>query len=99
MGNAMQQLHRMANGNVVFGPYHQHIQSISVTQYGTDYDWSALTSPIVDVGGGIGSLELALVKSRPQDQFQFVLFDIPKTIENAKKVRFLSDFPSFMSIS
>ncbi|KAJ3569699.1 hypothetical protein NP233_g4876 [Leucocoprinus birnbaumii] len=69
MGNAMQQLHRMANGNVI-----------------SDYDWSKLVSPIVDVGGGIGSLELALVKNRPQDVFKFMLFDIPETIENAKKV-------------
>lgn len=32
----------------------------------TDYDWPALESPIIDVGGGIGSLELALVKECPK---------------------------------
>jgi hypothetical protein len=53
-----------------------------------DYDWSSLPSPVVDIGGGIGSLELALVKSLPETSFQFLLFDIPETIENAKKVGF-----------
>lgn len=82
MGNAMQQLHRMANGNVIF-----------------DYNWSGLTSPIVDVGGGIGSLELALVKNRPQDNFQFMLFDIPETIENARKVWSAQALPGQTSIT
>lgn len=54
----------------------------------TDYDWPALESPIIDVGGGIGSLELALVKECPESPFQFVIFDISETIVNAKKVSF-----------
>ncbi|KAF9446750.1 S-adenosyl-L-methionine-dependent methyltransferase [Macrolepiota fuliginosa MF-IS2] len=82
MGNAMQQLHRVANGNVIF-----------------DYEWSKLTSPIVDIGGGIGSLELALAKNRPQDQFQFVIFDIPETTENAKKVWKEQVLPEHSSIT
>ncbi|KAG5643503.1 hypothetical protein DXG03_000744 [Asterophora parasitica] len=68
MGKAMQQLHRMANGNVV-----------------TDYAWNQLVSPVVDVGGGIGSLELAVLKEEQNAALRFTIFDIPKTIENAKK--------------
>lgn len=51
----------------------------------TDYDWPALESPIIDIGGGIGSLELALAKECSESPFQFVIFDIPETIVNAKK--------------
>ncbi|KAG6847786.1 hypothetical protein H0H93_006002 [Arthromyces matolae] len=68
MGKAMQQLHRMANGNVV-----------------ADYPWNQLNSPIVDVGGGIGSLELVLLKQEENSSLNFRIFDIPATIENAKK--------------
>ncbi|KAG6811266.1 hypothetical protein H0H92_008259 [Tricholoma furcatifolium] len=68
MGKAMQQLHLMANGNVVF-----------------DYPWNQLASPVVDVGGGIGSLELALLKREENAALNFTIFDIPATIENAKK--------------
>ncbi|XP_006459128.1 hypothetical protein AGABI2DRAFT_116080 [Agaricus bisporus var. bisporus H97] len=46
----------------------------------TDYDWPALESPIIDIGGGIGSLELALAKECSESPFQFVIFDIPETI-------------------
>ncbi|KAF9469574.1 S-adenosyl-L-methionine-dependent methyltransferase [Collybia nuda] len=67
MGKAMQQLHKMANGNVV-----------------VDYPWNNLASPIVDVGGGIGSLEMALVKDECNSSLEFTIFDIPTTIENAK---------------
>ncbi|KAG6907938.1 hypothetical protein DXG01_006796 [Tephrocybe rancida] len=68
MGKAMQQLHRMANGNVV-----------------SDYPWNQLVSPIVDVGGGIGSLEIVLLKQEENSALNFRIFDIPTTIENAKK--------------
>ncbi|KAF8079201.1 S-adenosyl-L-methionine-dependent methyltransferase [Lyophyllum atratum] len=68
MGKAMQQLHRMANGNVI-----------------SDYPWNQLVSPIVDIGGGIGSLELALLKQEENAALKFTIFDIPKTIEDAKK--------------
>ncbi|KZT20604.1 S-adenosyl-L-methionine-dependent methyltransferase [Neolentinus lepideus HHB14362 ss-1] len=69
LGKAMQQLHRMANGNVPL-----------------DYNWGALQSPIVDIGGGIGSLEMALLKHEANSSLDFILFDIPRTIEDAKKV-------------
>ncbi|EPQ59774.1 S-adenosyl-L-methionine-dependent methyltransferase [Gloeophyllum trabeum ATCC 11539] len=69
LGKAMQQLHRMSNGNV-----------------GIDYPWSTLTSPIIDVGGGIGSLELALLEDQRNIHLKFVIFDIPNTTENAAKL-------------
>ncbi|KAJ7141986.1 S-adenosyl-L-methionine-dependent methyltransferase [Mycena filopes] len=50
-----------------------------------DYEWSALQSPIVDCGGGIGALEMAILKSESNRALAFTLFDIPETIENAKK--------------
>ncbi|RDB19401.1 O-methyltransferase SfmM3 [Hypsizygus marmoreus] len=72
MGKAMQQLHRMANGNVV-----------------SDYPWTDLASPVVDVGGGIGSLEIALLKHEEaggaNTELRFNIFDIPRTIKNARK--------------
>ena len=51
-----------------------------------DFDWQALESPVVDVGGGIGSLEMALTKAYPNTGPNFVIFDIQKTIGNAKEV-------------
>ncbi|KAG6856819.1 hypothetical protein H0H87_000291 [Tephrocybe sp. NHM501043] len=68
MGKAMQQLHRMANGNVVF-----------------DYPWNQLASPVVDVGGGIGSLEIVLLQQKENAALSFKIFDIPTTVEHAKK--------------
>ncbi|KAH8079791.1 S-adenosyl-L-methionine-dependent methyltransferase [Cristinia sonorae] len=52
----------------------------------TDFPWAELSSPVVDVGGGIGSLELALTKAGANGNVEFTIFDIPETIENAKKV-------------
>ncbi|KAF7346972.1 S-adenosyl-L-methionine-dependent methyltransferase [Mycena venus] len=49
-----------------------------------DYAWSALTSPIVDCGGGIGALEMAILKEKNLG-LEFTIFDIPETIENAKE--------------
>ena len=43
-------------------------------------------SPIVDVGGGIGTLEMTLLKSERNSGLEFILFDSPGTIENARKV-------------
>ena len=51
-----------------------------------DYPWNKLVSPVVDVGGGIGSLEMMLLKDEKNASLRFVIFDIPETIENAKKV-------------
>ncbi|KAJ6566268.1 S-adenosyl-L-methionine-dependent methyltransferase [Mycena capillaripes] len=50
-----------------------------------DYAWSALMSPIVDCGGGIGALEMAILKEEKNLGLEFTIFDIPETIENAKK--------------
>ncbi|KAJ7186476.1 S-adenosyl-L-methionine-dependent methyltransferase [Mycena filopes] len=69
LGMAMKQLHGMANENVPL----------------VDYAWSALQSPIVDCGGGIGALEMAILKDEKNRALAFTLFDIPETIENAKK--------------
>ena len=54
---------------------------------GIDYAWSALKSPIVDCGGGIGALEMAILKEEKNLGLEFTIFDISKTVENAKKVR------------
>lgn len=45
-----------------------------------------MVSPIVDVGGGIGSLELALLERPGNATLNFKIFDLPSTIENAQKV-------------
>jgi 16S rRNA G1207 methylase RsmC len=45
-----------------------------------------LSSPVVDIGAGIGTLEMSLLKDKRNNHLDFVLFDIPNTIENAKKV-------------
>lgn len=88
MGKAMQQLHRTVNVNVPDGNgccclRGRHSLLISLT----DYDWHALQSPIVDVGGGIGTLEMSLLEIERNRNLEFVVFDIPGTIENAEKVR------------
>lgn len=38
------------------------------------------------MGGGIGSLEMTLLKDQTNQQLSFTIFDIPQTIENAQKV-------------
>ena len=45
-----------------------------------------LPTPIVDIGGGIGTLEMGILKRKRTSHLNFTLFDIPQTIENAKKV-------------
>ncbi|KAF9445422.1 S-adenosyl-L-methionine-dependent methyltransferase [Macrolepiota fuliginosa MF-IS2] len=64
-----------------------------------DYDWSSLVSPIVDVGGGIGSLEMILLRNRPQDHAQFIIFDLAETIENAKEVWKELQVPKHFSVT
>lgn len=54
--------------------------------YSLDYPWHDLPYPIVDVGGGIGALEMAIMKSEKNRHLEFIIFDIPKTVENAAKV-------------
>lgn len=51
-----------------------------------DYAWNELASPIVDVGGGIGSLEMALLKSGDNSHLKFIIFDIPQTINDGQNV-------------
>ena len=51
-----------------------------------DYPWDGLSTPIVDIGGGIGTLEMGILKEERSSHLDFILFDIPQTIENAKKV-------------
>jgi hypothetical protein len=51
-----------------------------------DYPWDGLSTPIVDVGSGIGTLEMGILKEQRSNHLDFILFDIPQTIENAKKV-------------
>lgn len=51
-----------------------------------DYAWEALQSPIVDIGGGIGSLEMALCKLPRFSALEFIIFDTPGTVETAKEV-------------
>jgi len=51
-----------------------------------DYSWKALASPIVDVGGGIGTLELEILRQPEMEQHEFIIFDLPNTVENAEKV-------------
>lgn len=43
-------------------------------------------SPIVDIGGGIGSLEMVLLKEETNSALSFIIFDTPVTIGSAKKV-------------
>jgi hypothetical protein len=45
-----------------------------------------LSTPIVDIGGGIGTLEMEILKEKRSSHLDFILFDIPQTMENAKKV-------------
>jgi hypothetical protein len=54
--------------------------------YLVDYPWYELSSPVVDIGGGIGALEMSILKDKRNSHLDFVLFDIPDTIGNAKKV-------------
>ncbi|KAI0659135.1 S-adenosyl-L-methionine-dependent methyltransferase [Cubamyces menziesii] len=70
MGQAMKQLHQMANANVI-----------------VDFNWQALVSPLVDVGGGIGSLEMALTRAYPSSALQYIIVDIPDTIKAARAIR------------
>jgi len=50
-----------------------------------DFDWCALDGPVVDIGGGIGSLEMAVTKTYPDTAPPFIIFDIPETSADARK--------------
>ncbi|EJD39075.1 S-adenosyl-L-methionine-dependent methyltransferase [Auricularia subglabra TFB-10046 SS5] len=51
-----------------------------------DFEWNKLRGPVVDCGGGIGALEMALLKDEKNRGLEFTIVDIPKTVENGKKV-------------
>lgn len=51
-----------------------------------EYPWHRLLSPVVDIGGGIGTLEMSILKDERNNHLKFVLFDIPETIDNARMV-------------
>jgi hypothetical protein len=88
MGEAMQQLHGMCNVNVAKGTKTQSIfllLPLTIIKL-VEYPWGALSTPIVDIGGGIGTLEMGILKEKASSHLDFILFDIPQTIENGKKV-------------
>jgi hypothetical protein len=51
-----------------------------------DYPWKTLASPIIDIGGGIGSFEAMLLSIAKNKKLSFTIFDIEKTVEHAKTV-------------
>jgi hypothetical protein len=98
LNKTVQQLHRATNQNTIHGgckfsgrePFYHLCLDVSTHNFSIhvslDYAWSELASPSVDIGGGIGSLEMELVKEKENSNLSFTIFDIPKTIENSKKV-------------
>lgn len=55
----------------------------------TDYPWETLKSPIVDIGGGIGSLQVMLLSVSKNENLSFIILDLEKTVDHAKKVMIL----------
>ncbi|KAI0823437.1 S-adenosyl-L-methionine-dependent methyltransferase [Trametes gibbosa] len=51
-----------------------------------DFDWPSLPSPVIDIGGGIGTLELALLKVYPESTTRFTVVDLAETIKSAETV-------------
>jgi len=51
-----------------------------------DYPWEKLATPVIDIGGGIGSFEAMLFSIPKNKELSFTIFDIEKTVEHAKKV-------------
>ncbi|KAH0579459.1 hypothetical protein H2248_002319 [Termitomyces sp. 'cryptogamus'] len=69
---------------------------------GIDYPWAMLKSPIIDIGGGIGSLEVMLLSVSKNKDLSFIIFDLEKTVEDAKKAwsakpQWMQDRVSFVS--
>ncbi|KNZ78092.1 O-demethylpuromycin-O-methyltransferase [Termitomyces sp. J132] len=67
-----------------------------------DYPWAMLKSPIIDIGGGIGSLEVMLLSVSKNKDLSFIIFDLEKTVEDAKKAwsakpQWMQDRVSFVS--
>ncbi|KAF8057596.1 S-adenosyl-L-methionine-dependent methyltransferase [Lyophyllum atratum] len=61
------------------------LHSMANMGVGEDYSWETLKSPIVDVGGGIGSLQVMLFSVPKNKELSFVIFDLEKTVDHAKK--------------
>ncbi|KAH9487380.1 O-methyltransferase gedA [Psilocybe cubensis] len=55
-------------------------------EIGEDYSWEKLATPIIDIGGGIGSFEGVVLSAPKNRDLTFKIFDIEKTVEHAKKV-------------
>ncbi|KXN83501.1 (RS)-norcoclaurine 6-O-methyltransferase [Leucoagaricus sp. SymC.cos] len=60
-------------------------QPLTLTEI-ADYLWENLATPIVDVGGRVGSFEEMLFSVPKNEELRFIIFDIETTIDNAKKV-------------
>lgn len=65
----------------------QQLHSVVNLHVQDDYPWGEIPSPLVDIGGGIGTLEMSLLKF---PKLEFILFDLPKTVETASKVNHIS---------
>ncbi|KAI8970543.1 S-adenosyl-L-methionine-dependent methyltransferase [Trametes punicea] len=52
----------------------------------TDFEWHSVQSPLVDLGGGIGTLEMALTEAYPESALHFIIVDIAETVKNAATV-------------
>jgi len=63
------------------------LESVALNGFSTEgFDWKSLPQDalVVDVGGGVGSSSLQLLKQYPQ--LRFVIQERPKVIEDGKKV-------------
>jgi len=88
-GRAMVQLHEMANGGIGEGKSRtDSVQWCRDLHESVDFPWHGLKCPIIDIGGGIGSFESAILLVPQNKDLNFMIFDIEKTVEHAKKVFF-----------
>jgi len=53
----------------------------------TDYPWEEQATPIIDIGGGMGSFEEMLLSVPKNNKLTFTIFDIDQTIHNTRKAR------------
>jgi hypothetical protein len=62
------------------------------------FAWNELPkdSLVVDVGGGIGSAALAVLRAHPH--LRFVVQDLPGPIADGRKVRVASDLPTLTAM-
>jgi len=96
-GNAMVQLHSMANGGIGEGISKIWLQDVETSRTKiTDYLWEEQATPIIDIGGGMGSFEEMLLSVPKNNKLTFTIFDIDKTIDNTRKARQHS--PLFLSL-